>query len=107
MVIAITVYTRVPSTFFELSLSKRRLRTTPARKPRTECCCQPVSCIIAAIVVPAGNPSNAITRACLEIASFLLSASERAMAGREDFTTFACARLDLDDGFFAGFLGRF
>ena len=32
----------MPSTFFELSFNLRRLRTTPARKPRTECCCQPV-----------------------------------------------------------------
>src|SRR6202011_5784836 len=30
----------------------RRLRTTPARKPRTECCCQPVAFIIASIVAP-------------------------------------------------------
>ena len=28
-------------------MSFRRLRTTPARKPRTECCCQPVAFIIA------------------------------------------------------------
>jgi hypothetical protein len=50
-----TLYTRLPSTFFELSLSLRRLRTTPARKPRTECCCQPVVFIIAAIVAPVGD----------------------------------------------------
>src|SRR5260370_7413164 len=37
------------STFFEASLSLRRLRTTPARKPRTECGCQPVAFIIASI----------------------------------------------------------
>jgi hypothetical protein len=28
------------------------LRTTPAKKPRTECCCQPVAFTIAAIVAP-------------------------------------------------------
>ena len=31
------------------------LRTTPARKPRTECCCHPVAFIIAAMVVPSGR----------------------------------------------------
>jgi hypothetical protein len=43
------------SIFLELSLSFSFLRTTPARKPRTECCCQPVSFIIAAIVIPVGD----------------------------------------------------
>src|SRR4051794_34039406 len=37
---------------------------TPARKPRTECCCQSVTAIIAAIVAPAGFLSIARTRAC-------------------------------------------
>src|SRR5260221_473269 len=55
-----TRYTRVPSTFFEPSLSLRRLRTTPARKPRTECCCQPVACIMAAIVGPGGLVAGAL-----------------------------------------------
>jgi hypothetical protein len=41
--------------FFELSCNFSFLRTTPARKPRTECCCQPVSFIIAAIVIPGGD----------------------------------------------------
>jgi hypothetical protein len=40
----------LPSTFFELSFNLRRLRTTLARKPRTECCCQPVVFIIAGIL---------------------------------------------------------
>src|SRR6516164_2705703 len=62
---------RSPSTFFEASLSLRRLRTTPARKPRTECCCQPVAFIIAAIVVPAGDCSIAMTRDCFELGSTL------------------------------------
>src|SRR5215831_5382896 len=55
----------MPSTFFEPSFSLRRLRTTPARKPRTECCCQPVAFIIAPIVAPAGDFSIAMTQACL------------------------------------------
>ena len=52
-------------TFSEFSFNFSFLRTTPARKPRTECCCQPVACIIAAIVVPAGDCSIAITRRLL------------------------------------------
>src|SRR5215204_5206715 len=57
---------RSPSTFFEASLSLMRLRTTPARKPRTECCCQPVAFIMAAMVAPEGDCSNAITCDCFE-----------------------------------------
>src|SRR5258708_22815689 len=38
---------------------------TPARKPRTECCCQSVTVMIAAIVAPVGIRSMAIMRACL------------------------------------------
>src|SRR5258708_30562819 len=38
---------------------------TPARKPRTECCCQSVAIMIAAIVAPAGVRSIAMMRACL------------------------------------------
>ena len=37
----------------------------PARKPRTECCCQSVTFIIAAIVAPLGVRSIATIRACL------------------------------------------
>src|SRR5258707_4947492 len=64
---------RVPSTFFEPSLSLGRLRTTPARKPRTECCCQPVAVIIAAIVAPGGDCNIAMTRDCFERVSGLLA----------------------------------
>ncbi len=38
---------------------------TPAKKPRTECCCQSVTVMIAAIVAPVGIRSIAIMRACL------------------------------------------
>src|SRR6266550_3321857 len=55
----------MPSSFFDPSFSLRRLRTTPARNPRTECCCQPVAFIIAAIVAPAGDCSSAMTWDCL------------------------------------------
>src|SRR6202163_1464418 len=49
----------------ETRLSPSFLRTTPARKPRTECCCQSVAVMIAAIVAPAGVRSIAMMRACL------------------------------------------
>jgi hypothetical protein len=54
----------VPFSFFDISLSLSRLRTTPAKKPCTECRCQAVACIIAAIVAPAGDCSIARTRDC-------------------------------------------
>src|SRR5712664_3106725 len=38
---------------------------TPARKPRTECCCQSVTVMIPAIVAPVGIRSIAMMRACL------------------------------------------
>src|SRR3954454_24619363 len=53
------------------------LRTTPARKPRTECCCHSVAVIKAAIVVPAGERSIARMRACLVSAPVLASDDER------------------------------
>src|SRR5215813_8253669 len=59
----------MPSTFLDPSFSLRRLRTTPARNPRTECCCQPVAFIIASIDAPAGDFSIAITQACFEVGS--------------------------------------
>src|SRR6266702_6287520 len=72
----------MPSTFFDPSFSLKRLRTTPARNPRTECCCQPVAFIIASIVAPAGDFSIAITPACLEPGSlfgrFALLTAKRA-----------------------------
>jgi len=51
--------------FSEVRSSLSRLRTTPVKKPRTECCCQPVVFIIAAIVVPCLERSNASTLSCL------------------------------------------
>src|ERR1700686_818599 len=40
--------------------------TTPAKKPRTECCCQSVAFMIAAIVLPFASRSIASTASCLE-----------------------------------------
>src|SRR4029453_13281336 len=44
--------------------SLRRLRTTPARKPRTECDCQPVAFVSAAMVAPPGERSIFIAADC-------------------------------------------
>src|SRR5882757_10885396 len=57
-------YTRPLSVCSETRLSPSFLRTTPARKPRTECCCQSVAVMIAAIVAPAGVRSIATIRLC-------------------------------------------
>jgi hypothetical protein len=50
----------------DTSVSPSFLRTTPAKKPRTECCCHPVTFMMAAIVVPWERLNIAITLACLE-----------------------------------------
>src|SRR3954452_19505059 len=98
---------RLPSTFSEFSFNCSFLRTTPARKPRTECACHPVACIIAAIVVPAGDCSIAITRPCLDTAPTFFPASERTAPGCAGFVAATRTRLDLVvwvlAGFFAGF----
>src|SRR4029453_17539822 len=75
----------MPSSFFDPSFSLRRLRTTPARNPRTECCCQPVAFIIAAIVAPAGDCSMAMTRDCFEPGSALCGRGELAIASGDGF----------------------
>src|SRR4030088_3304615 len=76
-------------------------RITPARKPRTECCCQPVAFIIAAIVVPLGDLSIVMTRACFEPATaFLVFASTPAWA--EGFAA-GTGAADAVDGFSADF----
>src|SRR5258708_6433111 len=58
-------YTRPLSVRSETRLRPSFLRTTPARKPRTECCCHSVAVMMAAIVAPAGVRSIARMRACL------------------------------------------
>src|SRR5882757_5353813 len=58
-------YTRPLSVCSETRLSPSFLRTTPARKPRTECCCHSVAVTRDAIVAPAGVRSIAMIRACL------------------------------------------
>src|SRR5258708_16765689 len=57
---------RRPSTFSETRLRSSFFLTTPAKKPRTGCCCQSVAFMIAAIVVPLGRRNIASTASCLE-----------------------------------------
>src|SRR3954451_1160896 len=57
---------RLPSTALERRLSLSFFLTTAAKKPRTECCCQSVSFMMAATVVPLGSPSMFSTADCLE-----------------------------------------
>src|SRR5262245_65216837 len=54
----------MPSTTADFKSSLRRLRTTPARKPRTECDCQPVAFVSAAMVAPPGERSISIAANC-------------------------------------------
>src|ERR1700719_3445081 len=57
---------RRPSTFAETRLRSSFFLTTPAKNPRTECCCQSVAFMIAAIVVPLGSCSIFSTADCLD-----------------------------------------
>ena len=56
---------RTPSCLTDCRLSLRRLRTTPAKNPRTECCCQPVTFIRASMLAPPGALSISIALDCL------------------------------------------
>src|SRR6516165_1750508 len=53
--------------FSEASVSPSFFFTTPAKKPRTECGCQPVIFEIAAMVVPPLAWSRQSTRSCLVV----------------------------------------
>src|SRR3984957_9184403 len=57
---------RFPSTLSDTRLSFSFFLTTPAKKPRTECCCQLVAFMIAAIVVPFGSRSSPSTGSCFD-----------------------------------------
>src|SRR5215813_15174030 len=54
----------MPATTADSKSSLRRLRTTPARKPRTECDCHPVAFVSAAMVAPPGERSMSIAADC-------------------------------------------
>src|SRR5258706_10715943 len=106
---------RWPSTFSETRLRSSFFLTTPARKPRTECCCQSVAFMIALMVVPFGSYSIFSTADGLDDedagdfddAAFEAAALIAAVGfGRGGTLLFAggfCAR----DDFCAGFSGFF
>src|SRR6202035_3145797 len=54
------------STFSETRLRSSFFLTTPAKKPRTECCCQPVAFMIAVMVAPFVSQSILSTADCLD-----------------------------------------
>ncbi|MGY4471972.1 hypothetical protein ACVWWK_007681 [Bradyrhizobium sp. LB9.1b] len=56
----------MPPIFSEVRFSFSFFLTTPAKNPRTECCCQSVAFMTAAIVVPLGLPRSVRTAACFE-----------------------------------------
>src|ERR1700735_3210849 len=56
---------RSSPTFSDARFSLSLVLTTPAKKPRTECCCQSVAFMMAAIVVPLGCSRRARTASCL------------------------------------------
>src|ERR1700730_17314801 len=60
---------RSPSILSEASVKPSFFLTTPAKKPRTECCCQSVAFMIAAMVVPLGSCSIARTADCFDEAA--------------------------------------
>lgn len=66
-VVCLMRYRRTPSTSSESKSSFSLLRTIPARKPRTECCCHPVAFMIVSIVAPLIPLSNASTRDWLRV----------------------------------------
>src|SRR6202022_4463486 len=57
---------RWPASFSETRLRSSFFLTTPAKKPRTECCCQSVAFMIAAIVAPLGSCNIFSTVDCLD-----------------------------------------
>src|SRR5215467_3405065 len=56
---------RSPLAFSDVSVKPSFLRTTPAKKPRTECSRQPVAFMMAVIVVPLACPSRPRIASCL------------------------------------------
>jgi hypothetical protein len=73
------------------------LRTTPAKKPRTECCCQPVAFMMATMVAPCRPCSMAITAACFDSARPALAGLRGASPVRHRSEINRIRSLGLDD----------
>src|ERR1700746_2776938 len=66
---------RLSPTLSETKFNLSLFLTTPAKKPRTECCCQSVAFMIAAMVVPLDWRSIPSTVCCFENALVSLPAA--------------------------------
>src|SRR5258706_9899318 len=106
---------RWPSSFSETRLRSSFFFTTPARKPRTECCCQSVAFMIALMVVPFGSYSIFSTADRLDDedagdfddAAFEAAALIAAVGFGRGGTVVLAVGFFARDGFLAGFLGFF
>src|SRR5712671_3269213 len=89
---------RSSPTFSDTRFSLSFFLITPAKKPRTECCCQSVAFMIAAIVVPFGCCNMPSTVSCLEEAANFLAG-----AGFSDVGFARAAAVELAEArFFTG-----
>src|ERR1700693_3273364 len=84
---------RSPSTLSETRVNFSFFLTTPAKKPRTECCCQSVAFMIAAIVVPFGCRNIPSTVSCLDEAAPFLPEVDFSECGPAPAATFELAAL--------------
>src|SRR5712672_636638 len=83
--------------FLETRFSLSFFLTTPAKKPRTECCCQSVAFMMAAIVVPFGCRSSPSTASCLDDPPVALSVACLDVTALGATTAFAAAGLLAED----------
>src|SRR5258706_10346261 len=96
---------RSSPTFSVTRFSLSFFLTTPAKNPRTECCCQSVAFMIAAIVVPLGCCSSFSTADCLDVeeagdfddAAFEAAALAEALGFRQIVTLLLPARFTARD----------
>ena len=87
-------------TFREVRFSFSFFLTTPAKKPRTECCCQSVAFMIASIVVPLDWRSRPSTVSCLEERA---DAAVAVLLGRDALAGFPVLGADRLAGDLGGF----
>src|ERR1700733_7669348 len=79
---------RSSPTFSDTRFSLSFFLTTPAKKPRTECCCQSVAFMIAAIVAPFGCRNIPNTLSCLDEAANFVAGVDFSDVGFGSAATF-------------------
>src|SRR5229473_7969083 len=89
---------RSSPTFSETKFNFSFFLTTPAKKPRTECCCQSVDFMIAAMVVPFGCRNIPRTVSCFDEALVSLTAAFLGAAGLDADLDRTALRFPLEDG---------